>query len=272
MTADAVIAALGLPSDARLDRRVPKKMLAEQGSPTTADRKQLQDGIEEFTWVAALKPANIGVPECRDETREYLEIAVLSVVLRSPARSARLTELIHRAIPYPALLVSAQGEAQQLSLAHKRFAQNEAASTVLDSGVIASPPFSPSATTGSDQIAQSFLQSLSLSAQCRVHLCALYQSWVDRVMAFQAARITGRFTIPATAEAVAARRAALSDYERIEKEIVGVRASRARVTSQSPRRAEHEDSAPRWRAFHGADKALNCQRSVRRKESDSNTE
>ena len=78
---------------------------------------------------------------------------------------------------------------------------------MLDWGVIASPSFDAGAAGEMDEIAESFLESLSLAAQNRVHLCALYQSWVDRVWAFQAARITGRFTIASTADAAAARRA-----------------------------------------------------------------
>ena len=34
-----VINALALPSDARVDQRVPKKLLMEQGAPTAADKR-----------------------------------------------------------------------------------------------------------------------------------------------------------------------------------------------------------------------------------------
>ena len=43
-----VIDALALPPDARVDQRVPKKLLLEQGAPTAADKRQIQDGIEEL--------------------------------------------------------------------------------------------------------------------------------------------------------------------------------------------------------------------------------
>ena len=45
MTA-ALINALALPPDARLDRRVPKKLLLEQGAPTAGDKRSLQEGID----------------------------------------------------------------------------------------------------------------------------------------------------------------------------------------------------------------------------------
>ena len=62
-----MIPALALPADTRVERRVPKKLLLEQGAPTASDKRQIQDGIEDLLWVAALKPNNIGVPAFRDE-------------------------------------------------------------------------------------------------------------------------------------------------------------------------------------------------------------
>src|ERR1700684_2535597 len=118
-----VIGALALPPDACVEQRVPKKLLLEQGLPSAADKRQIQEGLEELFWVAALKPTNIAVPAFRDDVREYLEIAVLTVMLRSSAKPMRLIELIHRAIPYPVVLVTAQGGAVSLSLAHKRWSQ-----------------------------------------------------------------------------------------------------------------------------------------------------
>jgi hypothetical protein len=127
-----VIDALAIPREALVDRRVPKKLLLEQGAPTAADKRQVQDGIEEITWVAALKPINIGVPAFRDAVREYLEIAVLTVALRSTAKPPRLIELIHRAIPYPLVLVTEHRDAVTLSLAHKRWSQGEAGKVVIE--------------------------------------------------------------------------------------------------------------------------------------------
>ena len=89
MNAADLIAALDLPPGARVNQRVPKKFLVEKGAPTAADKRRINEGIEEIHWLAALKPATIGVPEFRDKVREYLEIAVLSVGLRSSARRKR---------------------------------------------------------------------------------------------------------------------------------------------------------------------------------------
>jgi hypothetical protein len=109
MNGDTLIEALDLPAGSRVNQRVPKKLLLENGAPTAADKRLINDGIEELLWLAALKPTTIGVPAYRDETREYLEIAVLRLTLRAAAKATRLVELVHRAVPYPLLLVTEQG-------------------------------------------------------------------------------------------------------------------------------------------------------------------
>ena len=108
MSRSDVVSALCLPDSARVDQRVPKKLLLENGAPTASDKRLITDAIEDIQWLAALKPNTIGVPEYRDTQREYLEVAVLAVSLRGvikPASLSRLAELVHRAVPYPVLLL-----------------------------------------------------------------------------------------------------------------------------------------------------------------------
>jgi len=137
MTADDLLAALGLPAATRVDQRVPKKLFLENGAPTAADRRAITEGVEECRWVAALKPHTIGVPDYRDTDREYVEIHVIRLTATPAAKTTRLTELVHRAIPYPLLLVHEQGPGLALSAAHKRHSLGEAGKTVLESPPVA---------------------------------------------------------------------------------------------------------------------------------------
>jgi hypothetical protein len=230
---EAVLAALTLPTDARVEQRVPKKLLLEQGAPTAADKRRIQDGIDEVTWFAALKPTNIGVPAYRDEVREYLEIAVIGAVLRESARASRLAELIHRAVPYPLVLVVAEGDSVSLSLAHKRWSQNEAGAVVIEEmrGTGAFRPDTPS------ECEAAFIASLAVSDLRARDLFTLYQGWLDRVTALDAAVITGTFALPESVERAAARRDALAAYDRLKRDIANLRAQ-AQKETQMNRRVE----------------------------------
>jgi len=227
----SIIDALGLPADARVDQRVPKKLLVENGAPTAADKRQINDGIEELLWLAALKPATIGVPPYRDDTREYLEIAVLSLTLRADARAPRLTELIHRAIPYPVFLILSQPVGFTLSLAHLRWSQGQSGQTVLDGSLITAAVAEETLATND------FLTSLNISAQPRQHLQSFYHGWIERFEAYAAARLTGRFTPAADARAAERRRTALAEHERLTREIATLR-SHADKENQINRRVD----------------------------------
>ena len=238
LSAQPLIHALHLPEGCRVDQRVPKKLLLENGAPTAADKRLITEAVDEIQWVAALKPNTIGVPDYRDMLREYLEIAVLAVTLRGvvkPASHSRLAELVHRAVPYPVLLLLIEGQSLTLSLAHKRWAQNENDKVVLDGSLVSASLSEINAADSSHpdpaavtQTESAFIQSLSVTRQPQSTLHALYQGWVDCVQALLAARLTGSYESPTTPEQATARRQALADCERLESEISRLRAQAAK--------------------------------------------
>ena len=224
MNGDALLSALDLPASSRVDQRVPKKLLLENGTPTTADKRIINDGIEELVWLAALKPTTVGVPKYCDDVREYLEIAVLRLTLRAAAKTTRLVELVHRAVPYPLLLLAEQGERLGLSVAHKRWAQGEVTKTVLEGDIVVAER---DADDDGERWA-AFRDALALAKQPRTTLHALYQGWMDTLFALHAARVTGTFTVAANAEHATARRDALQECARFDAEIARLRAAAAK--------------------------------------------
>jgi hypothetical protein len=223
--------ALGLPPDARVAARVPKRLLIEQGAPTSADKRAIQDGIDELQWLAACKPATIGVPSFADQTREYLEIAVVACALRPGAKAARLIELIHRAIPYPIVLITSDAEGVSVSVAHKRHAQNEAGKVVIERVVSASLRQTDRTLPGE----QAFMDSLALAEQPRDDLFALYEGWLTRIEAMNAARVAGIFLATDDVPSIELRRFALDEHARLSREVMHLKSKAARTKQISQR-------------------------------------
>ena len=232
MSFTPIIHALALPPETRVEQRVPKKLLVENGAPTAADKRQINEGIEEILWHAALKPANLGVPAFRDSVREYLEIAILTVTFRPAAKPARLVELIHRAIPYPLLLAARHGETVSLSVAHKRWSQGESGKIVIEEFRATAPFQTENPTTEETQ----FLAHLSVVGLPQTDLFALYQSWLDAILTLEAAQISGAFR-PATAEHSAALRDNLDARAQALRDLALLRAQAEKET-QLNRRVE----------------------------------
>ena len=273
MTTFDPVATLGLPPDALVDRRVPKTLVMANSAPTASDKRRIQERIKELRWLAALKPHTIGVAEYRDEEREYLEIAVLKLVLRpgpttsrsvklhqGPSRRAdRLVELVHRVVPYPVLLVTWRDREPEISMVHKRWSRGNPAKTVLDGDVIAARL----GTACADPVTAAFRAALALVRQPRTTLYALYQGWLDTLHALRAANVTGVFSLPTLASEATARTDALREYQHLNERIAEVRSAANRETQLS-RRVELNLELARLRSDRDAAQSIMFQPSQQR--------
>lgn len=224
MTLDELTGALGLPEATRVNQRVPKKLLAEQDVATAADRRQIQDGVDEVFWLAALKPHLIGVPAYEDAHRQYLELAVLRLSLKPGIKPGRLVELLHRAVPYPVLLLTSSDAGIGLSLVHLRRSQNEADKTVLDGELLAvTLPADAGPGTAPGAVLTDFCAAFALARQPQADLHVLYQGWMDTVAALDIARETGRFQPSPTREQAAERHQALQQCREMQARLQQLR-------------------------------------------------
>lgn len=254
-----VVAALQLPSGTWVNQRVPKKLLAERGAPTAADRKLIQDHVEHVQWLAALKPSNVGISSFADATRQYLEVSILSVELRSTdclsTKARRIAELTHRAIPYPVFLVLDDGTQVAVSLSHLRRSQDGTSDVVLDGPhhcalLLTNDVQSAGAQ---DEARLQALAALRVGRQAWATLWHLYQSWIETLIAWQAVPLTGRFVLPSSAEQAASTRQAVHRIADLRQQIETLRRAAAKErqiaklaeVNQSIKKLEREVEAER---------------------------
>ncbi len=148
-------------------------------------------------------------------------------------KPSRIVELIHRAIPYPVILIARHGESSSVSFAHKRWSQGQGGKVVIEDirRVDIMHPESP------DTRELAFLKSLSLSNLPMSQMYSMYQGMVDRAVAFEAAQITGSFVVPESDEQSADIRKALENHAKLKSELIVLR-SKAAKEKQLNRRVE----------------------------------
>lgn len=228
-----LLGALHVPPAALTDQRIPKKLLLEHGTPTPADRRLIETHVQELWWHASLKPYTTGIPAYHDEDRSYPELAVLTLTLRgtdpTSTKAARLNELVHRAVPYPLLLITHAPPHVALitSVAHKRHSQASHDQIILDN-----PPVAATLNTDSTYDAI-YLQSLN-PTHPHAHLHALYTHWHSAALAHTTSPFTGHWHLPIDPHA---HRAALHQHATLERDIQAARAA-ARKERSLARRAE----------------------------------
>jgi hypothetical protein len=218
---------LALPSATRLGKRVPKKAFFEHAALTAPDRRAFSEDIDAVVWQHTLKPATCAIPPYHDDERDYGEIAVLEAQLREPKRSARLAELIHRAIPYPVFLVLHHEEWFAVSTAHKR------ASRAGYAAVVAEDPQSTEwlpEGEPEEPVERAFLASLGLSGLPQTDCYAVYAAWQNRITALACARRSGTFRLCESADADARRHERLASCRDLEQQIARLRAQLRRET------------------------------------------
>ncbi len=177
---------------ARVDRRVPKKLLTRAWRAHGRRQAPYQRRHRAGVLGCGAQAHHHGVAEYRDEVREYLEIAVLRLAAagRGQARPTGRAGAPRGAVSGSRWSPSRASDLR-LSLAHKRWSQGEAGKTVLDGEVVAVDPAS-----ASDRTARVPGGAVAWPPAARYALCAL--SGLDRYPArASGGEGDGSFAIPA---------------------------------------------------------------------------
>ncbi len=217
---DALYSSMALPDACHLGKRVFKKLFSENASLTAADKRAFADDIENVTWQYTLKPSTVPISAYEDDEREYHEVAVIQVNLKTDKRTKRIAEVIHRAIPYPVVLVLSLPPAFAVSVAHKRFSRAERDAIVAEDVRLSG--WMDASSLSAEQ--SGFIKSLPLPGLPHTHFFDLYSALVDRVAALDASRLTGSFSLYSSVDQQAERLKRLAECRTIEQQIAEQRA------------------------------------------------
>ena len=213
-----------IPESCRLGKRVYKKLFHENAKLGATDKKALQDDVENLLWQYTFKPTTIPIQSYEDDHREYHEVALLQVNLKKEKRVSRLCEMIHRAIPYPLILVFCFSNDQYrishqkclISLANKRFSHAEKEAIVAEDFETTAWLDLSSPTENQTR----FLESLDVSTWPHNHFFAFYKAIMDRVVALGCAEYRGGYTLETpNGLSVEKRSALVQQIEKLAQEI-----------------------------------------------------
>ena len=214
-------ARLALPQQTYLGARIYKKQLLENAELKSTDRKWVNEDIDTVEWRHTLKPATTTIPRYDDAEREYIEIALLHITLKSPTHSKRLGEVIQRAIPYPLVLVFEHDGGLAINLADKRISRG-------DSSKLTVEQFFDTGWLLPDNLGQNeqeFFADFTASHCSHQHLYAFYQDLIRRVVALETARHTGQYQPSASIAADQQRQTRLQALRELQQRLVNLNAA-----------------------------------------------
>lgn len=182
---------LRLPENCLLEKRIYKKLFYENTRMNTTDKKWFTADIDNITWMYSLKPELTVIHAFEEEQFSYEEVTVVELEVSSSNHLKRLSDIIHRSIPYPLLLIYRENETLFFSIADKRYnLADDQAATLLSLWL--TDDFTEAKLTTSQQL---FLQHLAYTNQPKIHLKAFYQNWIEAFRAYEVATITGEYSM-----------------------------------------------------------------------------
>lgn len=211
---------MAVPEPCVLGKRIYKKQFYENGQLNATDKKAFVEDIEGIEWRYTLKPSTINISKFEDDTLEYLEVAVLQVLLSTIERSTRIAAAIQKAIPYPLLIIFACGNQLALNAAEKRINRADSnkivAETTHDTGWISLDAPEPWQAE--------FLADFCVSNFSYRNFLDFYQDMARRIVALNCAAHTGRYSLSAdNSDSATDRVEALRQLERLSQERVEIR-------------------------------------------------
>lgn len=191
---DKVYDHLRLPESTFLGARITKKMLIESNELASSEKKLVTEFIDSIVWRNTLKPDTVNIATYVTEKVEYLEVAVLQVILKeregSRSQLKNIAKLLHTLIPYPLILFIQLGSELALSLADKRINQADKTKLVVEH-------IYSSDWLGMDELSDyenSFLNDFSLANVSSLNYFELYQDFISMLISLQASRVSGVYT------------------------------------------------------------------------------
>ncbi|MBP2280633.1 hypothetical protein H4W00_001446 [Psychrobacter sp. PL19] len=188
---DKVCDHLKLPESTFLGTRVTKKMLIDSNELSSHDKKLVTDVIQSIEWRNTLKPDTVNISMYVTDTVEYLEVAVIRVVLKAGKkhkdRLTNITKLMHTLIPYPVvLLVELQNELA-ISLADKRINQADKTRLVIEH-IYNSDWLHPEKLSNNEN---DFLNDFSLVNASSLNYFELYHDFISMLIGLKASKVSG---------------------------------------------------------------------------------
>lgn len=216
------------PDTCSVGQRIGKALFADNGPLTPADRRTFRNEIEEITCSYILDENHgIMLTPYSDEEHDYTCLTRIDVFLRKPGKAVRVTELCHRAMPHPLIVVLHDGELLMFSMAEKRFSRDGREQVVLER-VVNTDWMSES------QLAD-FRKAADFSISRELGFRDLYLHYMELLDVQRCAAITGVFREDGLSPEE--RRRLLEDLHQLELKLAEIQA-KANKETELPRQIE----------------------------------
>lgn len=216
---EALNTILQIPERCLVNKKITKAFFKRNFDLTSSEKALLDDfnAISAIDWLASVSPANSNINPYKDEQYLFEEVQVIMVHTSGDDFERvhhRIVDLIQKYIPYPILLCILNGRLFVLNACEKKINQNDSSRRTIEKKY-STEPIDQKETT---ERQHSFLNSLAFSELDKTNLKTFYDSYIQRMIALQAAGLSGVFT-PRTKDRTQSDMEKLEKIDTLQKEI-----------------------------------------------------
>jgi hypothetical protein len=232
---DALKTILQIPERCLVNKKITKAFFKRNFELTSAEKALLDDfnAISAIDWLASVSPSESNINSYKDEQYLFEEVQVIIVHTSDSdfqKNHQRIADLIQKYIPYPILLCVRQNGIFILNACDKRINQNDSSRRTIEKKYNTEPIEQQTPT----ETQQNFLNSLAFSKLDKTNLKTFYDSYIQRMIALQAAELSGLF-IPRAKDRTKSDMEKLEKIETLQKEILVLK-NQAKKESQLSQR------------------------------------
>jgi hypothetical protein len=177
------------PSRTLLKKRLTKVFFSKNFELSSIEKKTLQNEVVKMEWVSSLKPSNTNIPKFETENHVVEEVQFMTCTVSNLDKHGKVVvDLFQKYIPYQIVLVLEDEGYWMLNLTNKRINLNDRSKRTIEKSFSTNPINK----TKSDTV-KKFIKTLSFDRVNRSTLNSVYQSYINSVIQFKSAVITGVF-------------------------------------------------------------------------------
>jgi hypothetical protein len=234
---EQIIHILQLPDRCLVRKKITKAFFKRNFEMTSGERALLDDyaSVTAIDWLASISPHSANVPAYIDAECTYEEVQVIALqtsVAHYDRDKLKLTDFIHKFIPYHILLAVYCEDRLIWSSSSKRINSNDVNKRVAERKFVTED----TKLQYADDTTKAFLDSLAYTGLDKTNLKILYESYTQRIVALKTAGITGAYA-PRPTERTKQDVEHLEQIDGMEREITQLQ-NQAKKETQMNRRVE----------------------------------
>lgn len=220
---------LQIPARNLLEKRLTKAFFLKNFNLSSAEKKLVNTGIESMLWLASLKPSTSNIPACIEPDYKYEEIQIMVCTVKEntvQVLAEKCAELFQKYIPYQMLVIIEDANEFMINACDKRINKNETSKRTIERYFITDALSKLYKNNHSEE----FYKALNFSNLNKTNLKLLYKSYIQAVVQYQAASLTGNYQIRTIARTEEDMQH-IAAIEQLEQDIVSL-SSQIKKTTQ----------------------------------------